>query len=69
MDSRAMVSMNYKAMRFNGLLNNAFIDSRVGILKILKQCLQGMDLKIIVSINFITMGSLGFRTMISMDRF
>lgn len=24
MDSRAMVSMNYKAMRFNGLLNNAF---------------------------------------------
>jgi hypothetical protein len=24
MDSRAMVSMNYKAMRFNGLVSNAF---------------------------------------------
>jgi hypothetical protein len=45
------------------------MDSRVGILKILKQWLQGMDLKTIVSINFITLGSLGFRAMVSMDRF
>lgn len=45
------------------------MDSRVGILKILKQWLQRMDLKIIVSINFITMCSLGFRVMVSMDRF
>lgn len=45
------------------------MDSRVGILKILKQWLQGMDLKTIVSINFITMGSLGFRAIVSMDRF
>ncbi len=45
------------------------MNSRVGILKILKQWLQGMDLKTIVSINYITMGSLGLRAMVSMDRF
>lgn len=44
------------------------MDSRVGILKILKQWLQGMDFKTIVSINFITMGSLGFRAIVSKDR-
>jgi hypothetical protein len=45
------------------------MDYRVGILKILKQWFQGMDLKNIVSINSITMGSLGFRAIVSMDRF
>jgi sulfur transfer protein SufE len=45
------------------------MNSRVGILKILKQGLHGMDLKTIVSINYITMGSLGLRAMVSMDRF
>ncbi len=69
MDSRAMVSMNYKAMRFNGLLNNAFNGFQSWDSKDFKTMASRDGFKNYFSINSITMGSLGSRTMGSMDGF